>query len=154
LKIEGSAEVRRLFASFSSEGEAASSLARNELKDTPAARRQAPRTVSVIVMMFVSYEINVETAALGCPSSAARCLVCVAWALLPATRSISKETGPTKKPRRSGARFHLNPILLCRGTHHPENRRTDTRKDNGQNQSRPSKQTQNNSREQYYTVPP
>jgi hypothetical protein len=53
LKIEGSAEVRRLFASFSSEGAPANSPAR-EPADTPAIRRKAPRNVSVIFMIVVS----------------------------------------------------------------------------------------------------
>jgi hypothetical protein len=55
LKIEGNAEVRRFFASRSSEipaGNPANKPARSELKDTPAIRRIAPRNVSEIFMMF------------------------------------------------------------------------------------------------------
>jgi hypothetical protein len=44
LKIEGSAEVRRFFSIPA--GEAA--------EDTPTTRRKAPRTASVIFMMFYS----------------------------------------------------------------------------------------------------
>jgi hypothetical protein len=54
LKIEGSAEVRRRFASRSSDipaGSPANKPARSESKDTPAIRRIAPRNVSVIFMM-------------------------------------------------------------------------------------------------------
>jgi hypothetical protein len=43
LKIDGSAEVRRLFVNCSSVG---------TLADTPAIRRHAPRKLSLIFMMF------------------------------------------------------------------------------------------------------
>jgi len=56
LKIDGSAVVRRFFASRSSEGIAPNSPA-IELKDTPAIRRQAPRNVSVIFMIICPYRL-------------------------------------------------------------------------------------------------
>jgi hypothetical protein len=46
-KIDGSAEVRRIFANRASDSPLAA-----EFKDTPATRRQAPRTTSVIFMMI------------------------------------------------------------------------------------------------------
>jgi hypothetical protein len=51
--MDGSAVVRRLFASRSSDATLAKSPA-IEFKDTPAIRRHAPRTASAIFMMFMS----------------------------------------------------------------------------------------------------
>jgi hypothetical protein len=62
LKIEGSADVRRLRASCISVGVPANRFAieaRNPFaEDTPAIRRHAPRNVSVIVMIFLLYKLT------------------------------------------------------------------------------------------------
>jgi hypothetical protein len=53
-KIDGKADVLRRFASFSSD------MALVPLADTPAIRRHAPRTASLIVMIFSPYPRAVE----------------------------------------------------------------------------------------------
>src|SRR5579862_994538 len=95
--MDGNAKVRRFF-----------SICIEELpEDTPATRRQAPRTASVIFMMFIPDSNHVEKNVFVHLSSAARQRLCGAVDL--ARDSIVwQRSAPTKKPHRSGALL-LNP---------------------------------------------
>src|SRR5580704_11338829 len=102
LKIEGNGSVRRFFSAFTKE----------EGEDTPAIRRIAPRNVSLIFIKLFSKKMNVGTAALSCPSSAARHL-CLRLARRRECMSPLLSWHSKRKPRRSGASFKSISLYLA-----------------------------------------
>src|SRR5579872_1249490 len=99
--MDGSADVRRLFAICIAEFP----------EDTPATRRQAPRTASVIFMIVYALRAHVGTAALGCARRAKLDNVHVARALLPANFVCTNNPAQQKSP--AAAELVLISIYSC-----------------------------------------